>query len=61
MHNAMEELGTISSPDGKDVGRLYRIANEKKGVYGPNGVPIEYARAQVETPAREAWDHSWTR
>lgn len=61
MHNAMEELRTLKGPNDKEAGRLYRIANEKKGIYGPNGVPIEYARAQTETPAREAWDHSWTR
>lgn len=43
----------------RDVGRLYRIAMEKKGVW--NGVPIEYARAQTDTPPRTGWDHTWTR
>ena len=61
MHNACEELRTLQGPNDKDAGRLYRVALEKKGIYGPEGVPIEYARAQAETPAREAWDHSWTR
>jgi len=32
---------------------------EKKGIWG--GVPIEYARAQTDTPARNGWDYSWTR
>lgn len=43
----------------KDIGRLYRIAMEKRGVW--NGVPIEYARAQTDTPPRDGWDHAWTR
>ena len=43
----------------KDVGRLYRIAMEKKGVF--DGVPIEYARCQTDTPPKQGWDHSWTR
>lgn len=41
------------------VGRLYRIAMEKKGIF--DGVPIEYARFQTDTPPRAGWDHSWTR
>lgn len=43
----------------KEVGRLYRTAMLKTGVW--DGVPIEYARAQTETPARNGWDHGWTR
>lgn len=43
----------------REVGRLYRIAMEKKGVF--RGVPIEYARFQTDTPGREGWDHGWTR
>lgn len=43
----------------QEVGRLYRIAMEKKGIWG--GVPIEYARAQTDTPARQGWDYAWTR
>ncbi|KFY51278.1 hypothetical protein V497_09241 [Pseudogymnoascus sp. VKM F-4516 (FW-969)] len=61
MHNACEELRALQGPGDKNAGRLYRIALEKKGIYGPNGVPIEYARAQTDTPAKEPWDHSWTR
>lgn len=45
---------------GKNVGRLYRIAMEKKGIY-TDLVPIEYARAQTDYPRREGWDHDWTR
>ena len=61
MHAAVEELRTLKGPGDKEAGRLYRIAMEKKGVFGRDGVPIEYARAQVDSPAREAWNHSWTR
>ena len=50
-------------------GRLYRQAVTKKGNYGRweaekgvvGGVPIEYARAQTDTPPRNGWDHEWTR
>lgn len=45
----------------KDAGRLYRIAMEKKGVFGPGGIPIEYARFQTDTPGKEAWNHTWAR
>jgi large subunit ribosomal protein L40 len=43
----------------KEVGKLYRTAMMKGGVW--DGVPIEYARAQTETPSRAGWDHGWTR
>lgn len=43
----------------KDVGRLYRIAMNKGGVWG--GVPIEYARIQTDSPSRDGWNHEWTR
>ncbi|KAL1311271.1 hypothetical protein AAFC00_001459 [Neodothiora populina] len=45
--------------EGKDVGRLYRIAMSKKGIW--EGVPIEYARIQTENPGRDGWNHGWTR
>jgi len=61
MHGACEELRLLDSPGTKDAGRLYRIAMEKKGIFGHGGIPIEYARAQTETPGREAWNHGWTR
>ncbi|KAI0838862.1 hypothetical protein F5Y06DRAFT_33987 [Hypoxylon sp. FL0890] len=61
MHNACEELRKTSGPGLRDEGYLYRVAMEKKGVYGHNSIPIEYARAQTETPAREPWNHGWTR
>ncbi|KAI0020527.1 hypothetical protein F4780DRAFT_741807 [Xylariomycetidae sp. FL0641] len=61
MHNAMEELRTTSGPGTRDEGFLYRVACEKKGMYGHKAIPIEYARPQVETPAREPWNHGWTR
>lgn len=43
----------------QEVGRLYRIAMEKQGVF--QGVPIEYARIQTDTPAKSGWDHEWKR
>ena len=52
----------MDGEDGKGAGRLYRIAMEKKGLFGhEGGVPIEYARLQTETPGKVAWDHGWTR
>ena len=60
-HAACEALRTMDSPGTKDAGRLYRIAMEKKWIYGKGGVPIEYARLQTDTPAIEAWNHGWTR
>lgn len=61
MAAANEELRTMDVGGGKDAGRLFRIAQEKKGVFGHGGVPIEYARWQVDTPGKVAWNHSWTR
>ncbi|KAI1342552.1 hypothetical protein F5Y15DRAFT_308700 [Xylariaceae sp. FL0016] len=61
MHNACEELRKTSGPGLRDEGYLYRKALEKHGMYGHKAIPIEYARAQTETPAREAWNHGWTR
>ncbi|KAI1094904.1 hypothetical protein F5B19DRAFT_490125 [Rostrohypoxylon terebratum] len=65
MHNSMyaacEELRKMSGPGPRAEGYLYRVAMEKKGVYKNGGIPIEYARAQTETPAREPWNHGWTR
>lgn len=43
----------------KDEGRLYRIAMQKDGVW--DGVPVEYARIQTETPSRNGWYEGWTR
>ena len=65
MHDACEELRLLDTnngkPETKDSGRLYRIAMEKRGVFGHGGVPIEYGRFQVDTPGKEAWNHGWTR
>ncbi|MCJ1473783.1 hypothetical protein MMC13_002434 [Lambiella insularis] len=65
MRAACEEL-RLGCGDG---GRLYRQAMVKKGVYGglkadkgrEGGVPIEYARAQTDSPPRDGWDHGWKR
>ncbi|KAI0011581.1 hypothetical protein F4779DRAFT_572304 [Xylariaceae sp. FL0662B] len=61
MHNACEELRKTSGPGTRDEGYLYRVAMEKKGHYGHDGIPIDYARPQTETPAREPWNHGWKR
>jgi large subunit ribosomal protein L40 len=52
-----EKLGVKGQ--GRGVGRLYRAAMDKTGVW--DGVPIEYARCQTEFPARDGWNHGWTR
>ncbi|KAK4159247.1 hypothetical protein QBC43DRAFT_362074 [Cladorrhinum sp. PSN259] len=59
MNRACEELRLTSGPGSREQGYLFRIAMEKKGTYGLKGVPIEYARAQVDTPPRVAWNHDW--
>ena len=56
---ACEALRLTSGPGTRGEGYLYRVALEKKGVYGLDGVPIEYARAQTETPATVPWNHDW--
>ncbi|KAF2210763.1 hypothetical protein CERZMDRAFT_69335 [Cercospora zeae-maydis SCOH1-5] len=58
-HEERIKLGQkpIVSPQAE--GRLYRLAMLKNGIW--KGVPIEYARIQTETPAREGWNHGWTR
>ncbi|KAI1774963.1 hypothetical protein F4818DRAFT_441784 [Hypoxylon cercidicola] len=61
MHNACEELRKTHGPGTREEGYLYRAALEKKGLYGHNSIPIEYARPQTETPAREPWNYNWTR
>ncbi|KAL1656583.1 hypothetical protein SLS61_001049 [Didymella pomorum] len=44
---------------GREVGRLYRSAMIKRGIWG--SVPIEYARVQTDYPSRQGWNHEWTR
>lgn len=61
MYNACEELRKTTGPGGRDEGYLYRVAMEKKGVWGIEAVPIEYARFQTEFPAKQAWNHEWKR
>lgn len=58
---ACEALRVTEGPGRRGEGYLYRVAMEKHGVYGLKGIPIEYARAQTETPARVAWNHDWKR
>ncbi|KAM0703187.1 hypothetical protein Q7P35_009125 [Cladosporium inversicolor] len=45
--------------EGSQMGKLYRTAMLKHGIW--DGVPIEYARIQTETPPKDGWNHAWTR
>ena len=56
MRAACEEL-RVGVGDG---GRLFRQAMSKKGLFS-QGIPVEYARGQVDWPGREGWNHEWTR
>jgi large subunit ribosomal protein L40 len=61
MYNACEELRKTVGPEGRGEGYLYRVAMEKKGVWGTEAIPIEYARFQTDSPAKEPWNHDWKR
>lgn len=61
MYNACEELRQTVGPEGRAEGYLYRVAMEKKGVWGTDAVPIEYARFQTDYPGKEPWNHDWKR
>lgn len=50
---------TTLGAKGREVGRLYRTAMNKAGVW--DSVPIEYARIQMDFPGREGWNSAWTR
>lgn len=52
------DAGTLGVK-GKQVGRLYRGAMNRRGLAGC--VPVEYARGQVDFPGRDGWNHSWMR
>ncbi|KAI4136056.1 MAG: hypothetical protein LQ347_000106 [Umbilicaria vellea] len=56
MRDACEEL-RVGVGDG---GRLFRQAMSKKGIFS-QGIPVEYARGQVDGPSRDGWNHEWTR
>ena len=69
MRAAMEELRVGAG----DSGKLYRRAVQRRGIFGGlkmaqvggvvgnGGIPLEYARGQVDRPSREGWDESWVR
>jgi large subunit ribosomal protein L40 len=61
MYNACEELRKTVGPGNRSEGYLYRVAMEKKGVWGTNAIPIEYARLQTDFPGKQAWNHDWKR
>ena len=61
MYNACEALRKTEGPGDRGEGYLYRVAMEKKGVWGLEGVPIEYARFQTDSPAKQGWNHDWKR
>ncbi|EOD43849.1 ring finger domain protein [Neofusicoccum parvum] len=55
----MDERGMPGPETAKNVGRLFRTSMIKEGTW--DGVPIEYARPQVDTPSRDGWSHDWKR
>lgn len=61
MYKACEELRLSAGPGERSEGYLYRVAMEKKGVWGTDAIPIEYARFQTDSPAKQAWNHDWKR
>lgn len=61
MYNACEELRNTAGPGDKDEGYLYRVAMERKGVWGKHAIPIEYARYQTDYAGAKPWNHEWTR
>ena len=61
MYNACEELRQTVGPGNKDEGYLYRVAMERKGVWGKDAVPIEYARYQTDYAGAKPWNHEWVR
>lgn len=56
-----EERERLGEPveQGKEMGRLYRLAMRKAGIW--DGVPVEYARLQTETPPKNGFNEGWTR
>lgn len=61
MAHACEALRNMGGPGTRPEGWLYRKAMEKKGIWGKDAVPIEYARPMVETPGNKPWNHEWKR
>ncbi|KAK7734266.1 hypothetical protein SLS53_007915 [Cytospora paraplurivora] len=61
MSHACEVLRNMGGPGTRPEGWLYRKAMEKKGIWGRDAVPIEYARPMVETPGNKPWNHEWKR
>lgn len=72
MRAAMEEL-RLGIGDG---GKLYRRTMHRKGIFGgvrkeqmgevaasleDGGIPLEYARGQVDGPSKKGWDEGWVR
>lgn len=50
----MSTYGRPMTPDLREEGYLNLVAMEKKGVWGTEGVPIEYARFQTQHPGKVA-------
>jgi large subunit ribosomal protein L40 len=60
--NGISVTENVAAAERKNVGRLYRVAMEKKSVWGADGgFPIDYARNMTDYPSRTGWDHEWTR
>lgn len=56
-----EEREKLGEPveQSKEMGRLYRLAMRKTGIW--DGLPLEYARLQTETPPKNGFNEGWTR
>ncbi|KUI68667.1 hypothetical protein VM1G_03656 [Cytospora mali] len=61
MAHACEVLRNMGGPGTRPEGWLFRKAMEKKGIWGNDAIPIEYARPMVETPGHKPWNHEWKR
>lgn len=55
----MDDNGMPGPETARNVGRLYRTSMMKNDAW--EGVPIEYARPQVDTPPKDGWNHEWKR
>ncbi|KAA8566908.1 hypothetical protein EYC84_010005 [Monilinia fructicola] len=58
MHNAMEDLRLLEGAGQKEAGRLYRVALEKKGIFGKGGIPIE-REIKLISPCKDLHDYIW--
>lgn len=57
---AMDKTGVFSTPNATlSIGKATLKRGQEEPWKAKGAIPIEYSRAQTETPARVAWDHDW--